>query len=387
MKIYLSLLLSLILCAACTKRTAVVVETLEPSKAETHYADLLQMQELEEGRVLCRIMDPWRTETTVAQYLLVPRSDAHWSETLKQTYDETYGTSTLLLTPLQHMTLTAGCHAWLLSELDALDCMAVMCDTSYVMAPVVKQWLRTHDVKDGGSSNSPNMEVMLQAQSDAVWISPLSTSNTSLLTSNANLPVIYCADYMENSPLGRAEWMKFYGRLAGQGQAADSLFQLVATRYDSIAHSNPSNPSNPSNSSNSPLPPSLLPELPYGATWYVPGGRSTSSLLYQDAGYNYPWADDTHAGSLSLSQEAVLAKACDCDVWFFKYMHADGDWTYEQFIQQNPYYGQFKAAKNGELWGCNTATSDFFDVTPFRPDLLLESMVNHDGRWYKKIVR
>lgn len=384
-------MLTILLSAACTKRTAVVIETLEPSKAETLYADLLQMQELEEGRVLCRIMDPWHTETIVAQYLLVPRSDAHWSETLKQTYDETYGVSTLLRIPLQHMTLTAGCHAWLMSELNALDCVSVMCDTSYVMAPVVKQWLRTHDVKDGGSSNSPNMEVMLQAQSDAVWISPLSTSNTSLLPSQANLPVIYCADYMENSPLGRAEWMKFYGRLTDQGQAADSLFQLVATRYDSIANnqtlklSNTSNPSNPSTSSTSSPPQTLLAELPYGATWYVPGGRSTSVQLYQDAGFSYPWAEDTHAGSLSLSPEAVLAKAGNCDVWYFKYMNEGGDWTMDEFLKQNPYYSQFKATKEGEVWGCNTAVSDFFDVTPFRPDLLLESLRNKDGKWFRPI--
>lgn len=381
--IYISLLLSLILCVACTKHTAVVVETFEPSKAETHYADLLQMQELEEGRVLCRIMDPWRTETIVAQYLLVSRTDTYWSETLKHTYDETYGPSTLLRTPLQHMTLTAGCHAWLMSELNALDGVSVMCDTSYVMSAEVKQWLRTHDVKDGGTSNSPNVEIMLQAQCDAVWISPLSTSNTSLLPSHVNLPIIYCADYMENSPLGRAEWMKFYGRLAGQGQAADSLFQLVATRYDSIAHSTPSTP--PSTPSTTPSPPSLLPELPYGATWYVPGGRSTSAQLYQDAGYSYPWAEDTHAGSLSLSPEAVLTKAGECDVWYFKYMNEGGDWTMNDFLKQNPYYSQFKAAKMGEVWGCNTAVSDFFDVTPFRPDLLLESLRNKDGKWFRLI--
>lgn len=389
-----------LICCACNTRTG-IMPPMAHSQAETHYADLLQMQDLEEGRVLCRILDPWRTDHVVAQYLLVPTAGKHWSEEAQHRYDEAYGTSTLLRVPLQHNTLTSACHAWLLHQLDALQQVAVMCDTAYVCSPDVKQWLRTHPVQDGGTSLSPNTEVMLQAQSDALWISPFENAGINTL-SQLPIPTIYCADYMENSPLGRAEWMKFFGRLVGKAQEADSLFQVVATRYDSISHasstpsnlsnsSNPSNPSNPSNSSN-PIPNfslltphSLLPELPYGPTWYVPGGRSTSAQLYQDAGFTYPWADDTHAGSLSLSPEAVLAKAGECDVWYFKYMSYEGEWTRDTFLQQHPYYPQFKAAKEGELWGCNTALSDFFDVTPFRPDLLLESIKNQDERFFKKL--
>lgn len=371
MKIYLSLLLSLILCAACTKRTAVIAEKLDQSQTETHYADLLQIQELEEGRVLCRILDPWRTENVVAQYLLVPREDQHWNEEVQQKYDSSYGASALLCTPLCHMTLTSACHAWLMHELGAMEQVAVMCDSAYVMSSEVKQWLRSHpEVKDGGTSATPNTEVIMQAQCDAIWISPFENASTNAL-SLLPVPMIYCADYMENSPLGRAEWMRFYGLLVGKGEEADDLFRSVESRYNGLATDTKKK--------------TLLPELPYGPTWYVPGGRSTSSLLYQDAGFVYPWAEDTHAGSLSLSPESVLAKACDCDVWYFKYMNTEGNWTRDEFLSQNPIYAQFKAAKDGELWGCNTAVSDFFDVTPFRPDLLLKSMVEQDGRFFSKL--
>lgn len=365
------LLFFLLLLPACTKRTAVVETPLKHSAAETHYAELLQMQELEEGRVLCRVLDPWRTNEVVAQYLLVPQTDDRWSEEMLHAYSSTFGQSTLLRTPLRHITLTSSCHAWLIHSLEAMDKVSVMCDTGYVMSPAVKEWLRTHPVKDGGSSTSPNAEVMLQAQSDAVWISPFENIGTALLA-QLPIPTIYCADYMENTPLARAEWMKFYGRLVGKGMEADSLFQDVAERYDSICSLTDTTLTRPK----------LLAELPYGATWYVPGGRSTSAQLYHDAGFNYPWAQDTHAGSLSLSPESVLAKAGECDVWYFKYMSNEGDWTREDFLKQNPYYRQFRAAKEGQLWGCNTAVSDLFDVTPFRPDLLIESLVAKNGAYY-----
>lgn len=352
-----------------------MTSALLPSVAETHYAELLQMQELDHGRVLCQIYDPWRTEQVVAQYLLVSNSDEHWNQEQLLACEAEYGPSTLIRTPLRHMTLTSSCHAWLMYQLEAMPCVAVMCDTAYVLSGEVQTWLRTHPVKDGGTSTLPNAEVMLQAQSDALWISPFENAGTTQL---AQLPIttIYCADYMENSPLARAEWMKFFGRLVDKGHEADSLFHLVATRYDSLATIIPADE----------VRPTLLAELPYGNTWYVPGGRSTSAQLYQDAGFAYPWSTDTHAGSLSLSPEAVLAKAAECDVWYFKYLSPEGDWTREQMLRQSVFFTQFKAAKNGELWGCNTAHSDFFDVTPFRPDLLLESLRNQDGKYFVKLT-
>lgn len=368
-----ALLSALLFLPACTKKTA-VVEPLAHSQAETHHAELLQLQEFEEGRMLCRILNPWRTNEVVAQYLLVPQSDTRWTAELKQQYEETFGSTTLLRTPLQHMTLTSACHAWLLHALDAIDRVAVMCDTTYVSSSDVKHWLRTHPVQDGGSSTMPNREIIVQSGSDALWISPFESTAASTY-SDLPVPLIYCADYMENSPLGRAEWMKFYGRLVGKAAEADSLFTVVAASYDSLS----------ALQATTTLHPKLLAELPYGPTWYVPGGRSTSSQLYQDAGFRYPWTDDTHAGSLSLSPEAVLIQAQDCDVWYFKYMDSQGDWTRADFLQQNPYYPQFKAAQEGQLWGCNTSHSDFFDVTPFRPDWLLESIIHQDERYFKHV--
>ncbi len=340
------------------------------------YASLLNLYETDEDYMLVQIFNPWQPAEVEVQYLLVPADDARWNEDKANKAKEKYGNLTLLRTPLQRITLTTSCHAYLLDELRALDHVSVMCDTGYVMSPSVHRWMHDGLAFDGGSSMAPNAEVLLAAQTDAVWISPYENASYGTL-SHLPLTMIYCADYMETSPLARAEWMRFYGRLVDKGHEADSLFQCIETRYDSLI--------SVSHADTLKARRTLLTELPYGPTWYVPGGASTSSLLYQDAGYDYLWANDSHAGSLSLSPEAVLAKAIDCDRWIFKYMDPDGDWTLSTFVQRNPYYGQFNATKNGDVWGCNTAYSDFFDVTPFRPDILLESLINDDERFFKKL--
>lgn len=365
----------------------------------TAYAELLQMQALDDGLTLCRIIDPWDTAAVVRQYLLVPRADTTWSQadTRLDAITADYGDCVVLRTPLRRNTLTNACHAWLLSQLDALENVAVMCDTAYLLADTLRQWVRGQvsnadgtplpAPEDGGSAMSPNTEVMMAAHSDALWIAPYENADMGQLTS-LPIPLIYCADNMERHPLGRAEWMRFYGRLVGRTAEADSLFRRIATTYESLTHSDTTNVALPRLSADtaaSHARPTLLAELPYGATWYVPGGRSCSAALYADAGYRYLWDDDVHAGSLALSPEAVLARAQCCDVWVFKYYDPSGDWTLSSLLAQHPIYGQFRATGQGQVWGCNTAHSDFFDITPFRPDTLLRSLRDQNGHFFRRL--
>ncbi len=343
------------------------------------YAELLVMEELGGNRTLCRILDPWRTGRNMMQYLLIPKDDAEWNEDVEASYASKYGESTVLRTPLTRMTITTACHTWLLSQLNALDNIAILCDTAFINTNNIKTWMRSSKpdgqptILDGGTAMKPNVEVLMAGESDALWISPYENASLGNLD-RLPIPIIYCAEYMENSPLARAEWMKFYGRLAGQGNKADSLFEAVATRYEKIAKSSGNGKK-------------ILVDLPYGATWYVPAGCSASAQLYEDAGFVYPWAADTHSGSLSLSKEAVLAKAQDCDIWYIRYMDTNRDWNLADFERQNVFFDKFKAAQTGNVWGCNTAYSDFFDVTSFRPDSLLESLVKGDNAFYRKIEK
>lgn len=365
----------LILCGCTPKATAPIEARHETTAKQTatEYTDLLTLQDVEDG-TLVRIRDPWHQDQIVAQYLL------HEGELGKEKttqLEERYGASCVLNTPLHQMAVTSACHAWLLSQLGGLDKVAVLCDTAYIASHEVQAWMRslrpdgTPRVADGGTAAAPNAEVLMAQGCDAVWVSPMEGMGAGSV-SHLPIPIIYCADYMETSPLGRAEWMKFYGRLVGKGKEADALFARIATRYESLTEESGNGKK-------------LLAELPYGATWYVPGGCSTSALLYQDAGYDYPWANDCHPGSLALSREAVLAQAADCDLWIIKYHAPEGDWSLADLLAQNKAYQHIQATSCGEVWGCNTAVSDFYDVTPFRPDSLLQSLKTKDGAFFHRL--
>lgn len=362
---HLFALLVCLLCFSCTGKYKPIHD------ATVRHASLLQMQTLNHERTLCRIMNPWIPQQPAMQYLLVDAADSLYSDTDGEALARQYGEFQLLRTPLCRQALTASCHAWLLGQLDALDGVAVMCDAGYVLDSTMQQRMAAGLVQDGGSSMAPNAEVLLSSGCDALWISPFENSAIRSHRDRFHIPEIYCADYMETSPLARAEWMRFYGRLVGRAAMADSLFAVVEARYDSIALQSDSLYLADSTA----LRPLLLSDTPYAGTWYVPGGCSTLGQLYQDAGFRYPWSSDRHAGSLALSPEAVFHEAHDADVWIFKY-HSEGTMlSHQQFVGQHHFFPQIKAVREGHLYGCNTAISNYFDITPFRPDLLIEELV------------
>jgi len=347
-------------------------EPLEQTDASTRYASLLQMQDLDDGMTLCRIYNPWQPERVAMQYLLIP------GDTLSdQELDEIethFGRVQPLRTPLHQQTLTASCYASLYAELNALDYVGALCDAEYILNPKVITQLESGEIIEAGGSMAPNAEIILSAHSEAIWVTPYDAGSQAMISAVLpQIPIIYCADYQETTPLGRAEWMRFYGRLVNKATEADALFQQIERQYNDFTAPTASQDS-AHQASNTARRTMLLPELPYGATWYVPGGRSSASWIYQDAGFDYPWADDTHGGSLALSAEAVYARAQDADVWVIKYFDPDTCWSLPLLLGQNQLYGQFKASQSGQVYGCNTARSDYFEVAPFHPELILAEM-------------
>jgi len=168
-------------------------------------------------------------------------------------------------------TLAAGftsVHCGLLSALGRLGSVAGVCDYRYILLPSVRRHVESGKAKDLGASASPDVERIVSVNPDALLVSPFSGSGTYGKLAGTGVPIIECADYMEHSPLARAEWMRFYGMLFGCSAEADSLFAVVEKNYMSFKKI----------ASVMPRHPKLMCDLMQGAAWYVPGGRSTQVL-------------------------------------------------------------------------------------------------------------
>ena len=185
--------------------------------------------------------------------------------------------------------------------------------------------------------------------------------------------MVCCADYMETTPLGRAEWMRFYGRLVGRGAMADSLFEEEERAYRAMCERQTT-----ANDSARRL--RVMVDRAEHGTWYVPGGRSYVARVIADAGGRYVGADNAQAGSVPMEPERMLKRCEDADLWVVKY-GAPQELTYAALRQEHPLNAQLPTLRNTAFWGCNTL-GGLTTRNAFCPSLLLRAWqhVLHAGK-------
>lgn len=318
------------------------------------YADNLTLVSYPDYTV-ATLRNPWDTLRTLHTYILAP-SDKPLPASLPE--------GTVVRTPLSKSVIYSSVHCGLVEKLGALHSIGGICDLKYIKLPVITEGCAQGTIVDCGDGMNPDMEKIIDLHPDAILLSPFENSGGYGRIEKLNIPIIECADYMETSALGRAEWMRFYGLLFGVAPAADSLFAEVDSCYRALKM----------RAALSSVSLSIVSELKSGSAWYVPGGRSTIGRIFRDACGRYVFADDEHSGSVPLAFETVFDKAGEADVWTIKY-NRDRDMTYSDLKADFIGYTGFKAFKQRNIYGCNTAKVPFYEETPFRPDYLLADLI------------
>jgi len=366
------------------------------------YAQNLTMVRYSDG-ILVELKDPWHEGRILHRYWLTEDSNRKRSS-LHTSLSSLHSPLSTVTFPLQRSVVFNTAHASLIGMLNATDRIAGVADLKYMLLPDVQRRVQQGEIVDCGNSMSPDIEQIVSLHADAILLSPFENSGGYGRLEKLGIPIIECADYMETSPLGRAEWMRFYGLLFGCSQQADSLFSMVEHAYcslrDSVASTSQrlrsthrgafvaqrrknSSTSQRLNSSARPAGAlsersgertSLLTERLTGSTWYVPGGKSTMGRLIADAGATYAWADDDHSGSLALSFETVLSKSGNADVWLMN-TSSPQPFTYESLAAEHHGYTQFKAFREQNIYFINTLQVPYFEEVSFRPDLLLRDYI------------
>ena len=352
MKKILFLTILTVLCSCKSHRQGTAVE--EGDTLALKYATHLSVVRYHDYTVV-KLADPWNSGKTLHTYVLVPADQempAHLPE------------GAVVRTPLKKAVVATSVHCSLIIDMGCREQIGGVCEPQYIHIPYILEQLDKGKVIDCGSGMAPTVEKIIDLQPDALFLSPFQNSGGYGKVEELKIPIIETADYMETSALGRAEWMRFYGMLFGCEQTADSLFAEVEKSYLSLKEQ-----AKTSNGS-----PSLLMDKQTGSVWYVPGGQSTIGGMIADAHIGYAWHNDDHSGSLPLPFESVLEKAGDADIWLFRY-NAPHDMTMRELLTDNGGYKQFKAFVNHQVYGCNTATSKFYEETPFHPHLLLRDFI------------
>ena len=317
------------------------------------------------------IANPWKAGTMLHRYILIPKGkegDKTVAMLARRRSTGARCTTDTVRTPLESNLVFTAPHCQLLTELGCQNAITGVCDKDYINIPDIKSRAQAdakvaHPIMDCGSSMQPDIERIIALHPEALLISPFENSGGYGKLDKLRIPVIETADYMETSPLGRAEWIKLYGLLLGSSKA-DSLFSAIEKEYLQLK----------AEAAKLPLGLSILTERKTGNVWYVPGGKSTMGILLRDAHARYIFADDTHSGSLSMSPEQIIAKGNQVDVWAFKYFGGNA-LTKQDLLAEYQGYQALKAFQTDTVYETDTSCEPYFELTSFHPEILLREFI------------
>lgn len=347
------------------------------------YAELLTIVKHNDGAYTEAIIEnPWKKGTTLHKYILVPKGN-EGDETVARLKDDIRENATLQMgshcdivrTPLESNVVFTAPHCQLMYELGCKNAITGVCDKDYINIPDIKERVKLSDGKastsdtdkviiDCGSSMQPDIERIIALKPEGLFISPFENSGGYGKLDKLHIPIIETADYMETSPLGRAEWMKFYGLLFKSEERSDSLFSSIEKEYMTLK----------AEAAKLPQGLSILTERKMGSVWYVPGGKSTMGILLKDANAKYIFADDTHSGSLAYGPERILSKGTQIDVWAFKYFGGKA-LSKSDLLAEYEGYKALKAFNSNSIYQVDTSTQPYFELTSFHPEILLREFI------------
>lgn len=359
------------------------------------------------------IANPWKAGTMLHRFILIPKGkegDKTVAMLARRRSTGARCTTDTVRTPVERSAVFIAPHCQLMYELGCQQAIRGVCDLDYINIPDVRKRAASagkaaarkasagnvssgnvsaenaaagNSIVDCGSSMAPDIERIIALKPEAILLSPFENSGGYGKLDKLHIPIIEAADYMESSPLGRAEWMKFYGMLFGNEEGrvkreegksngisgscepkADSLFAKIEKEYLKLK----------AEAAGYPKGLSILTERKTGNVWYVPGGQSTIGILLKDANARYIFEDDQHSGSLAMSPEQILAKGKQVDVWAFKYF-GGAPLSQAQLLQEYDGYKALAAFSRGNIYQVDTSTVPYFELTSFHPELLLREFI------------
>lgn len=311
---------------------------------------------------IIEINAPWPDAEATFTYALVPKEKMAFMTFNADEYDA------IIATPINNLVVTSTTHISALEALGVLHTLVGFPDTQYISSKVARSYIDQGKITELGNNEAINTEMVLELHPELVVGFSINGQNKAYKTiQRSRIPVVYNGDWTEKTPLGKAEWIKFFACFFQKEKKADEIFRQIETDYH-MAKELAQNAKNI---------PKVMSGALYKDVWYLPGGSSWAAQFIKDANANYLWQDTKETGSLSLSWETVLDKGKNSDFWI-----APAQFTsYTAMNEASPHYQQFLAFQKQRIYTFSTTKGEtggllYYELAPQRPDLVLKDLIS-----------
>jgi len=352
---YIISLLLLFTFVNCKKET--VTNQIKVPKNEVKYAKGFSIINYD-GFSIVNVTNPWPNANKSYTYILKEKNGIV-PENLKQ--------FTTINVPIKTIVVTSTTHIPSLEMLGVEKSLVGFPKLDYISSEKVRALIDAKKIKELGSNHSLNTEVLIDLQPNVIIGYGLDNSNPTLDNLEKNgLKVLLNGDWNEQTPLGKAEWIKFFGALYGKQELANTLFSKIEKDYLKTLEIAKKATSNPT----------ILAGDMFEDKWYLPQGTSWGCQLLKEAKGNYLWSETSGTGSLALSFETVLEKGKEADLWITSGQFS----SLKQMTDANSHYAQFKAFQQKNVYSFSgkkgkTGGVLYYELAPNRPDLVLKDIV------------
>ncbi len=341
----------------CKHDKSLITEKDKRVIIKTKYAKGFEIQRFKEYKKLI-IKSPYPNSKEKMTYVLYN----------KKTSEKPKTTNPVISIPIEKIIVTSTTHIPMLELLGVEKTLVGFPHTKYISSLKTRKLIDDNSIKEIGVKASLNTEIILDLQPTAVVGFSMGATNKSLnLIEKSGIPVILNGDWLEETPLGRAEWIKFFGVLYNKEKEADSIFNKIEINYLSAVELAKKSNDKPS---------VLSGAVMSNDIWNLPAGESFVARFLEDANTNYLWKNSKGRGSLYISFESVLDKGQIADYWI-----SPGHFSKkEQMLKSNKHYLEFSAFKKDKLYAFSnkvgaTGGIIYFELGPTRPDLILKDIV------------
>ena len=331
-----------------------------PEKVKINHAKGFTIQYYDHYKIV-NILSPFEKNTDTTKYLLLQRGT---------TLPKNYTDYQVIEIPIRSLVAMSSMHVGLLGFLESYDILTGLGGLEYVYAPEVIKMITDGKISEAGKDQGLNEEKLVTMHPDLIMTmgSPGAGMGHYQTLKDAGIPVLINSEWVETTPLARAEWVKLLAALLNKEELVNQKFSIIEKEYGRLVDlvKKPTNK------------PTIISGLNTKDAWFLPSGDSYMTQFFRDAGADYHWKNTKATGSLSLAFETVYPVALHADYWMnVGFSNKD---TKKDILAQDSRYSDFKAYKSGKMYSYNNrvndkGSNDFFESGNMNPQIVLADMI------------
>ena len=362
MRLLYLVIVTVLLLSSCTGRSGSAIDPdLEntPVDAYTRYASGFRVFEQGSYTVI-EVTDPWQqSKNVIFSYVLAPSQEV-LPDSLKN--------RPFIKTPVERVIALSTTHVAMIDQLGSTESIVGLSGSKFIYSSPIRERIESGSITDVGYGQGLDFETIVRLEPDVLFLYGVEGNVMTTLEklTDLGIPAVFCGEYLETHPLGKAEWIRFFSLFYNKEEQSTSFFQYIDSAYSAL-----------SALASGVLPkPVVLNGLPWKDTWFMAGGKSFAAQLIEDAGGDYLWSDSPSTQAVPLDLESVYLRAINADIW----INPGAAGSLADILLLDERLGDLNVLKNGHVFNNDARSSlaggnDYWESGTVRPDLVLADLI------------